>query len=67
MITAEIAVVHKISCFAEKHACSSSRRPRYCAATTAPPVASAAKILMIRMLIESTSDTPETAASENME
>ena len=51
------------SCVAALHADFSSFLPIYCPATTAPPVASAAKILMIRIIILSTSDTPDTAAS----
>ena len=35
----------------------------YCEATTAPPVAMAEKMLIRRMLMLSTSDTPDTAAS----
>jgi hypothetical protein len=40
-----------------------SDRPIYCAQTTAPPVQSAVKMLMISTLSESTSETPETADS----
>ena len=40
-----------------------SCRPRYWETTTAPPVASAEKIWISRILMESTNDIPETAAS----
>ena len=48
---------------AATRAFSPSRRPRYWDTTTAPPVERAEKILMIRILILSTRDTPETTAS----
>ena len=51
------------SCLAADRAFSGSRRPRYWATTTAPPVDRAEKILMIRMLILSTRDTPDTTDS----
>ena len=44
-----------------------SRWPRYCDAITAPPVATAAKTALMSMLIMSTSDTPEIAASPTEE
>ena len=43
------------------------RAPRNWLVTTAPPVASAAKTLMMRLLIISTSETPEMAASPTLE
>ena len=51
------------SCPALWAACSGFWAPRYWLVTTAPPVASAAKTVMISWLIISTSDTPEMAAS----
>ena len=51
------------SCLAADRAFSGSRRPRYWATTTAPPVDRAEKMLMIRMLMLSTRDTPETTDS----
>ena len=48
---------------------ASARRlaPKNWLVTTAPPVASAANTLKIRLLIMSTSDTPEMAASPTLE
>ena len=63
MIATALRLTNHTSCVAALHADFSSFLPIYCPATTAPPVASAAKILMIRIIILSTSDTPDTAAS----
>ena len=52
-----------ISCFADLQASSFFPAPRNWEVTTAPPVASAANTLMIRLLNISIRDTPETAAS----
>ena len=52
-----------ISCFADLQASSFFPAPRNWEVTTAPPVASAASTLMIRLLNMSIRDTPETAAS----
>ena len=52
-----------INCFADLHASSFFPAPRNWEVTTAPPVASAASTLMIRLLNISIRDTPETAAS----
>ena len=60
--TAQI-VINQISCVAAWLAFSFSFLPRYCPATTAPPVASAAKTLIRSTMILSTKETPETAAS----
>ena len=51
------------SCPALRAASSGFWAPRYWLVTTAPPVARAAKMVMISWLIISTSDTPEMAAS----
>ena len=51
------------SCFEASFALPLSRRPRYWATTTAPPVESAENIWMMSVLILSTSDTPDTTAS----
>ena len=52
-----------INCFADLQASSFFPAPRNWEVTTAPPVASAASTLMIRLLNMSIRDTPETAAS----
>ena len=54
-------------CAAEARAFFSSRWPMYWLATTAPPVASALMIWIIRVLKLSTRLTPETAASPTEE
>ena len=54
-------------CAAEARAFFSSRWPMYWLATTAPPVASALMIWIIRVLNVSTRLTPETAASPTEE
>ena len=51
------------SCPALRAASSGFLAPRYWLVTTAPPVASAPNTVMMSMLIISTSDTPEMAAS----
>lgn len=51
------------SCPALRAASPGFLAPRYWLVTTAPPVASAPKIVMMSWLIMSTSDTPEMAAS----
>ena len=61
MIATALRLTNHTSCVAALHADFSSFLPIYCPATTAPPVASAAKILMIKIIILSTNDTPETA------
>ena len=55
--------VIKISWLADWQALSLLLCPRYWEDTTAPPVATAAKILMNRVLTISTRETPEVAAS----
>lgn len=55
------------SCLADLLASSLCLAPRHWEVTTAPPVASAAMILNIRILIMSTSETPDTAASPTEE
>ena len=55
------------SCPALREASCGLRAPRNWLVTTAPPVASAAKTLMMRLLIISTSETPEMAASPTLE
>ncbi len=55
------------SCTADLRASSLRLAPRNWEVTTAPPVASAAMMLNIRILIISTSETPETAASPTEE
>ena len=62
----DMPAVTKTSCFAATLACSLSCRPMYWEARIAPPVASAEKILMSSTLMESTSDTPATAASPQL-
>ena len=66
MIKDKIAVINN-NCLAEKRAFSSEPCPINCAATTAPPVPKAAKTLINKTLIESTSETAETAASPTLE
>ncbi len=63
MIMAARAVVAYKSCFAAMQAFFCSCLPRYCAVTTAPPVARAEKICINKMLMESTREMPDTAAS----
>ena len=63
IINADIAVVTNSSCLAATLARLLSSRPRYWDATIAPPVARAEKMLMSRMLIASTRDTLDMAAS----
>ena len=65
MTTAQI-VMNQTSWVADSHAASFFLCPRYCPATTAPPVASAAKILMSSTMTWSTSETPDTAASPTL-
>ena len=55
------------SCAAESLACLGRFAPMYCEVTTAPPVASAEKTAKTRLLIMSTRETPETAASPTAE
>ena len=66
-MAAEIAMTTRYSWRAALQARRRAFAPSSCATTTAPPVASAEKILMISTLIISTSDTPETAASPTEE
>ncbi len=67
MISA-MTVTTKYSCLEASHARSFVfLAPSSCATTTAPPVASAEKMLMMSTLSISTSDTPETAASPTEE
>ena len=66
-IISAIAVTTKYSCLEASHARSFFLAPSSCATTTAPPVASAEKMLMMSTLSISTSDTPETAASPTEE
>ena len=56
-----------ISCFAAALAFLRSSLPRYWEAIIEPPVARAEKILISRMLMESTRETPDTAASPQLE
>ena len=63
IITRATTPVTRISWSADWQALSFRFCPRYWEATTAPPVATAAKILMISTLIMSTKETPEVAAS----
>ena len=49
-----------------RRAFSVLRAPKYCPATTAPPVARAVNRLMSRTLMESTRDTADTAASPTL-
>ena len=65
----QIAMKHvvMISCVAESRADFSFFAPRNCDATTAPPVEIAAKMLIRKLFIMSTSDTPDTLASPNDE
>lgn len=63
MITRATTPVTRISWSADWQALSFRFCPRYWEATTAPPVATAAKILIISTLIMSTKETPEVAAS----
>ena len=62
----EIIAVIRINCFAACLALSKVPCPTNCAATTAPPVAKAANILIKRILIPSTKETAETAASPTL-
>lgn len=63
LIPIVIAASVNTSCLADWQASSLLPAPIHCDVTTAPPVASAASTLMIKLLNMSTSDTPETAAS----
>ncbi len=63
----EISSVETMTCPAVSRALFSRRAPRNCAATTAPPVAKAAKILMISVLMLSMSETPLITASPSDE
>ena len=63
MMTRDMTPVIKISWLADWQALSLLLCPRYWEDTTAPPVATAAKILINRVLTISTKDTPEVAAS----
>ena len=63
----ETSVVTVKSCLAAAFALGWSSRPRYWDATIEPPVESAAKTLSSSRLIESTSETPETAASPTLD
>ncbi len=60
MIINEIIAVIRINCFAEYLALLEAPVPINWAATTAPPVPNAAKILIKRILIPSTRETAET-------
>ena len=62
----ENTVINNTSCSAALQALSVRLCPIYCPATTAPPVASAAKILISRIMTVSTSDTAETASSPTL-
>ena len=66
MIAEARAVMEYRSCLAATQAFSLLFMPMYCEATTAPPVARAEKIWIRRMLMESTSEIPETAASPTL-
>ena len=67
MITAARAEINKISWSAVLQAITCFFWPRYWPATTAPPVARAENMLMSRIMMLSTRDTPETAASPTLE
>ena len=62
-MTMDRARVTLTSCPAALRASLGCSFPRYWAEITAPPVARAPMICMIRTLMESTRDTPDTAAS----
>ena len=66
MIITDNNAVIKINCFAEYFALSLEPCPINWAATTAPPVPNAAKILINKILIASTSETADTAASPTL-
>ena len=55
--------VKLMSCAVARQPFSGSFLPMYWPAMTAPPVARAVKILMIKSMTVSTRETPETAAS----
>ena len=59
-------LINKMSWLADWHARSSSFAPKNWPATTAPPVAMAAKIWMMRIMMESTNDTADTADSPTL-
>ena len=63
MSTIEIINAINISWDALLRASFALFAPMNCAATTAPPVASAAKTFIISVIIMSTSETPEIASS----
>ena len=65
--TSESSVTTITSCFAAIFAFSPSSFPRYCETTIAPPVASAANTWSKSILIVSTSDTPDIAASPTLD
>ena len=67
MVSTPSTPLRATSCPALRRACEPCLAPRNWLVTTAPPVASAAKMLKIRLLIISTSETPEMAASPTLE
>ena len=67
IMTDAMSPVMRISWLADSLAFSLSSCPRYWEATTAPPVDTAANTLIIRLLIMSTKDTPDVAASPALE
>ena len=66
-ITMVIRALTQRSCFAERQASSRLDAPMNWLVTTAPPVARAARMLMMRLLNMSTRETPDTAASPTEE
>ncbi|MPM28429.1 hypothetical protein SDC9_74951 [bioreactor metagenome] len=66
IIMSDMNVTNTSSCSPASQDLSLFFCPRYCPATTAPPVAKAAKILIRRMFTESTSDTADTALSPTL-
>ena len=67
MMPSAIKNVITMSCAADLRACPGCFAPKNCDTITVPPVAIAVKMQMIRLLIISTSDTPETCASPTPE
>lgn len=63
MTARDTSVMNSSSCSPAWPALACSRRPRYCPAMTAPPVASAENALTSRTFTVSTNETAEMAAS----
>ena len=67
IITIPATVLKTKSCSVALHASFGFLLPKYCPATTAPPVAKAANILISKTLTESTRETADIAASPTLD